>query len=194
MKDRTNRGFEDSASGHPILEIIMSKNKPPPGMPVVLDLATLQREQVGPFLLLGVDKTADKEQIEAAWAQRVIWARKGLIKTQLEDVNWAREAMSDFDKRVRADAASLNLDTSDGVLRKLHERFNGKGQGENAGRPLDDELDLADYCPAIPVPDLAEERRAVPVAEVPRDFPAVERLLEGLVRETIDPWNLPGEL
>jgi len=171
----------------------MSKNKPPPGMPVVLDLATLQREQVGPFLLLGVDKTADKEQIEAAWAQRVIWARKGIIKTQLEDVNWAREAMSDFDKRVRADAASLNLDTSDGVLRKLHERFSGKGQGDNAGRPLDDELDLADYSPAISVPDLAEERRAVPVAEVPRDFPAVKKLLEDLLQETIDPWNWPGE-
>jgi hypothetical protein len=171
----------------------MSKNKPPSAVPVVLDLAILPREQVGPFLLLGVDKTADKEQVEAAWAQRIIWARKGLIKTPLEDVNWAREAMSDFDKRVRADAASLNLDTSDGVLRNLRERFNGKGSGENLGKPLDDELDLADYAPAVSVPEIAEERRAVPVPEVPGDIPAVKKLLEDLVRETIDRWNLPGE-
>ena len=167
----------------------MSKNKPPTAVPVVLDLATLPREQVGPFLLLGVAKTADKEQVEAAWAQRVIWARKGVIKTQLEDVNWAREAMSDFDKRVRADAASLNLDTSDRVLQNLQERFSGKGN-ENAGRPLDDELDLADYRPATAVPDLAEERRAVPLAKVPGDMPAVKKLLEELVRETIDPWSV----
>lgn len=167
----------------------MSKNKPPTAVPVVLDLANLPRDQVGPFLILGVDKTADKEQVEAAWAQRVIWARKGVIKTPLEDVNWAREAMSDFDKRVRADAASLNLDTSDGVLRNLRERFSGKG--ENAGRPLDDELDLADYSPDIPVPDLAEERRAIPLADVPRDMPAVKKLLDDLVQEAVDPWNLP---
>lgn len=167
----------------------MSKNKPPTAMPVMLDLAILPREQVGPFLILGVAKTADKEQVEAAWAQRVIWARKGLIKTQLEDVNWARDTMNDFEKRVRADAASLNLDTSDGVLENLQERFSGKGQGENAGRPLDDELDLTDYSPAVPVPDLAEERRAVPLAEVPRDIPAVKKLLEELVKEPIDPWG-----
>jgi hypothetical protein len=167
----------------------MSKNKPPTAMPVVLDLATLPRDQVGPFLILGVDKTADKEQVEAAWAQRVIWARKGVVKTPLEDVNWAREAMSDFDRRVRADAASLNLDTSDGVLRHLRERFSGKG--ENAGRPLDDEMDLSDYSPDISVPDLAEERRAIPVADVPRDMPAVKKLLDDLVQEAVDPWNLP---
>ena len=55
--------------------------KKPPPLPIVLELAPLPREQVGPFLLLGVDKTAAKEEIEANWAQRVIWARKGQVKT-----------------------------------------------------------------------------------------------------------------
>ena len=32
--------------------------------PVVLELATLSREQMGPYLLLGLDKSADKEQID----------------------------------------------------------------------------------------------------------------------------------
>ena len=46
---------------------------PPHAEPIVLDLAPLPREQIGPFLLLGLDKDADKEQIEANWARRVIW-------------------------------------------------------------------------------------------------------------------------
>src|ERR1700674_3170594 len=97
----------------------------PQGLPVVLELAALPREQVGPFIILGIDKTAGKEQIEAAWAQRVIWARKHQIKTPLEDVNWAREVINDHDRRIRADAAALNMDTSEGVLRRLRERFAG---------------------------------------------------------------------
>ena len=56
--------------------------------PVVLELAALPREQLGPFLLLGLDKNADAEAIEASWAQRVIWARKNQIRTPLGDINW----------------------------------------------------------------------------------------------------------
>ena len=70
----------------------------------------------------GLDKTADQEQIEANWAQRVIWARKDQIKMPLEDVNWAREVLRDPERRPRADAASLNLDTLAGVLRQLAQR------------------------------------------------------------------------
>src|SRR5438132_13782945 len=47
--------------------------------PVVLELAPLPREKSGPFLLLGVEKDADKELIEASWARRVIGARKNQI-------------------------------------------------------------------------------------------------------------------
>jgi len=53
---------------------------PQPPEPVILELASLPREQIGPFLLLGLDKDADKEQIEANWARRVIWARKNLTR------------------------------------------------------------------------------------------------------------------
>ena len=35
------------------------------GRAIVLELAPIPREQVGPFLLLGLDKSADKDQIEA---------------------------------------------------------------------------------------------------------------------------------
>ena len=68
--------------------------------PVVLELAPLPREQLGPFLILGVEKTATREQIEAAWAQRLIAARKHQVGVPLEDINWAREAINDTDRRL----------------------------------------------------------------------------------------------
>jgi hypothetical protein len=165
----------------------MTRKTPPP-LPVVLELAPLPREQVGPFLLLGLDKTAGKEEIEANWADRVKWARKGLIKTPLEDVNWAREVIRDPDKRVRADAASLNLDTTAGVLRRLSERYGGTAAG---ARPLDVEKPLADYTPAGEVPDPDAERAAVTVPDVPAEVPAARQLLERLAREPLDPWDPP---
>ena len=160
-----------------------------PAEAIVLELAPLPREQVGPFVLLGVDKTAGREQIEAAWAQRVIWARKNQIPTPLEDVNWAREVINDPDRRIRADAASLNLDTADGVLRKLCDRYTGMGRG--GSEPLDVEKPLADYTPPIAVPDADEIRRTIPVPEIPLEVPAVAKLLEEMINEPIDPWDLP---
>src|SRR4051794_24267382 len=114
----------------------------PPPLPVMLDLAPLPRSHVGPFLILGVDKDADQDTVEAAWAQRLIWARKNLTKVPLEDVNWAREIMNDQERRVRADVTSLNVDTTDGVLKRLRERFQGKNT--IGCRPLDIEKNLAD--------------------------------------------------
>jgi hypothetical protein len=161
-------------------------NQPPP-LPVVLELAPLPREQVGPFLILGVDKTAGKEEIEANWAQRVIWARKGQIKTPLEDVNWAREVIQDVERRIRADAASLNPDTTARTLRQVMERYGGKQAG---CQPMDVEKPLADYTPAGDVPDPDAERASIPVPDVPPDVPVVRRLLEQLVRAPLDPWEL----
>ena len=53
------------------------------------------RELVGPFLILGVDKDADEATIDAHWAERVLWCRKGTTKLSLEDVHWAREVLRD---------------------------------------------------------------------------------------------------
>jgi hypothetical protein len=159
--------------------------------PVVLELAPLPREQIGPFLLLGLDKDADKEQIEAHWAQRVIWARKGQVDVALQEVHWAREVINDPDKRVRADAASLNPDTTDRVLRQLGRRFGAGGDATGpAWQPLDVEKPLADYTPPTPVPDPDEVRAALIVPEVPCEVPAVAGLLEAWVREPLDPWDL----
>jgi hypothetical protein len=156
----------------------------------MLELAPLPRSQVGPFLILGVDKDADREAIEAAWAQRLIWARKGLTKTPLEDINWAREVLSDADRRIRADSTSLNVDTTSGVLKQLREQFQGKNGLSSGCRPLDVEKNLADYQPPTPVPDLEEVRRSIPEPQVPREVPAVAVILEEFVREPVDPWDV----
>jgi hypothetical protein len=163
--------------------------------PVVLELATLPREQVGPFLLLGVDKSANKKEIEEHWADRLKWARRQLIKVQLEDINWAREVLSDADKRVRADASSLNADTTDGALAQLAQRYGLEG-GTNGRlwQPLDSERALEEYTPAVDMPDVHALRDSLAVPPVPQGLPAVPTLLERLVQQPLDPWalDLPG--
>ncbi len=160
--------------------------------PVVLELATLPREQMGPFLILGVDKSADKVEIERHWAERIKWARRQppMTKAPLEDVNWAREMLGDADKRLRADAASLNLDTVDGALGQLAQRY-GLEEGNGSGRmwqPLDSEKPLADYMPAAEVPEISAVRDALTVPPLPEELPAVPALLERLVLQPLDPW------
>ena len=161
-----------------------------PEQPVVLQLAPLPRQQIGPFLILGVDKDASKDVIEAAWAQRLIWARKNQIRVPLEDINWAREIVNDPERRIRADAVSLNTDTTDGLLHKLRDRYQGKGRTSAGCKPLDIEKNLSEYAPPTPVPETAEVRTQIPLPDVPREVPAVKLILEQSVKTPIDPWDV----
>ncbi len=161
---------------------------PPAVAPLVLQLAPLPREQLGPFFILGVDKVADQEAIEAGWAQHLIWARKNQIATPLEDINWARDFLNTPDKRARADASALNLDLSTGWLGRLRARYqNSQSPGQLL---LDVEHSLADYTPPIPLPSPDDIRRSLPAGEVPLEIPAVARILEEFARPPLDPWNL----
>ena len=165
----------------------------PPPLPVLQELGPVPRANIGPFLLLGVDKDAERDVIEAGWAQRLIWSRKDIVKTPLEDINWARDVLSDHDRRIKADTASLNVDTVDGLLRQLTERYQGKGQGAAGCEPLDVEKSLAAYQPPTPVPDAQEVRRNLPAPEPPRDLPAVKTILEQFVRQPLDAWGVDLE-
>jgi len=162
----------------------------PPPLPVVLQLAPLPRTQIGPYLLLGVAKDASREVIEAQWADRVKWARRGLIKTPLEDINWAREMLSSTEQRLRSDAVSLNVDTTAGTLRKLQQRYQGPPQDRLGAHPLDAEKWLAGYTPPTPVPSLAEVRAAIQPPAPPRAVPAVRVVLENFARAPVDPWQV----
>src|SRR5262245_30878727 len=159
--------------------------------PVVLDLASLPRDQMGPFLILGLDKTADKTTIERHWADRIKWARRNMVKVALEDINWAGETLNDVEPRIRQDAASLNADTADGLLGQLAERFGLEGgQATRQWQALDSEKALADYVPAAEVPDIDTVRGAISIPALPEDVPAVPSLLEKLVQQPLDPWAL----
>src|SRR6266849_5679128 len=132
----------------------------PPNAPIVLQLAPLPRTQIGPFLILGVDKDASRETIEAAWAEKAKQARRGQVKTPLEDINWAREMLMSKESRVRCDAVALNIDTTDGALKKLKERYQGKQQQvEIRCKPIDTEKWLADYAPPTAMPPVAQIRQ-----------------------------------
>jgi len=168
----------------------MAKNEP-----VVLELAALPREQIGPFLLLGLPKDADKDQIDAQWADRIKMSRRQALKVPLEDINWAREMLKEPDKRVRADAASLNSETIDGTLRELARRYSGKAaDGGSVWQPLDNEKALADYMPPVEMPDANAIRAALTAPEVPEELPGVALLLERMAQQLLDPWDLdlPG--
>lgn len=158
--------------------------------PIVLELAPLPREQTGPFLILGLDKDADAEQVEAHWAQRVIWARKNQISIALQDINWAREVLSDADRRIRADVASLNTDTIDRALADVAVRFGVAGSSGPAWTPRDVEKPVDAYTPAAEVPDADELHRSIMVPELPFELPAAVRFLEEFAREPIDPWKI----
>jgi hypothetical protein len=161
----------------------------PSSVPVVLELAVLPRDQVGPFLLLGVDKTADSLAVERSWAERLKLARKEQITVPLQDINWAREVLNDQDRRIRADAASLNIDTTDGTLRTLCEEFGGTGTEGLQRLALDVEKNLAEYAPAVEMPDISAVRASIVVGEIPEEVPAACTILEQYLREPLDPWG-----
>jgi len=161
--------------------------------PVVLELAPLAREKIGPFILLGLEKDASPEEIESHWAQRVIGARKNQFAVALTDVNWAREVLNDPDKRVRADAASLNTDLTAGVLQDLAQRY-GVGPAGPGWKPLASDRRPESHVPPVDIPDPEEIRKTISVPEPPTDIPGVRWILDQFLKEPIDPWDLklPG--
>ncbi len=157
--------------------------------PILLELAHLPREQVGPFLLLGLDKAASKEDIEANWAERIKWARKQQTNLSLEEINWARELLTDPARRLAADAVSLNLDTTEGTLDALARRY-GVGRNAPAWQPLDEEKDLSGFTLPVELPDLETTRQALQVPEIPYQFPIAAALLLQLAGQPLDPWEV----
>ena len=154
--------------------------------PVVLELAPLPRDKMGPFLLLGVEKDAATEPIEANWARRVIWARKNQLPVPLENINWARELLRDPERRVRADVTSLNTDVTDRVLQRLQQRYASAdgllSQMRGGNRAMEE------YAPEATIPDVAEVRASISLPAMPREVPAVHEMLSALATLPADPW------
>jgi hypothetical protein len=158
--------------------------------PVILDLAPLPREQLGPFLVLGVDKDASPDQIEANWAKRLIWARKGQFRLALEDVNWAREILTQPDQRLRADILALNLDTIDGTMRRLSKTYGADERMMTLWEPVDATKVPEDSLPTGNLPDPADLRASIRPPLLPPSLPAAAALLASFVEPSVDPWEL----
>jgi hypothetical protein len=146
--------------------------------------APLSREQVGPFLILGLPKDAGDEAIEAAWAQRVLWARQGKTAILLEDIHWARAALRDPDQRLAADAAGLNPDVASGELGRLSRLW--CLDGRPGWTPLDPDPPAVEAD--VPEPDAL--RSDGPAPSIPVDLPGVARWLDEFARGPVDPWSL----
>ncbi len=159
-------------------------NDSPSSYDIPIAIGPLPRERVGPFLILGVAKDADSEAIEAAWAQRVLWARQGKTAISLEDIHWARAVLRDPEQRLAADVASLNSDTAAEELRRLMLLWH------LGGRPNWAPLDPDPPAVAADVPDPASVRSTVPAPAVPVELPGVARWLEEFARGPFDPWGL----
>ncbi len=151
-----------------------------------VEVVPLSRERLGPFLILGVPKDATDEQIEAAWAQRVLWARQGKTTVPLGDIHWAREVLRDPARRIQADATSLNVDILGDELRRLG-RLYGLDPERPTWQPVDPEPPAE---PAVAVPDLAQLRTEMPAPSVPIELPGVAQYLKDIAAEKVDPWSL----
>src|SRR6476661_7475559 len=125
----------------------MDTPEPTPGV----ELAPLPREQVGPFLILGVPKDADAETIEAHWAQRVLWARQGKSRIPLEDIHWARQMLRDPEQRLIPDAVGNDL-------RRLAQSFH-LDPPRPAWEPVEPELPVG---PEMELPDPTEVQSRLP--------------------------------
>jgi hypothetical protein len=161
-----------------------------PEQPVILDLAAMPRDQMGPFLILGVDKDADNKEIEAHWAQRLIWARSKQIRIALEDVNWAKEMLLDRDKRLLADIVSLNPDTISSELRELLAKHGPLEPEAPAWIPVEPQLPELPELPAEQLPDSEMVRASLAIPDIPLELPAVARMLEEVASTPIDPWAI----
>jgi hypothetical protein len=157
--------------------------------PMVLDVAALPREQIGPYMILGVDKDAPNSEIEAHWAQRLIWSRGKQIRTPLEDVNWAKEVLLDRDRRVIADAVSLNPDVASGELRQLLAKHGPLEPELPTWKPREGPLPELPEAPPNLIPDPAAVRATLQTPEVPIELPAVTRMLEEVRTAPLDPWS-----
>ncbi|MCX7701708.1 MAG: hypothetical protein N2039_12600 [Gemmataceae bacterium] len=161
----------------------------PAKKPLELLTATLPREQIGPFLLLGVDKDATLQEIEAAWRQRVEWVEQGQLGVSVDDLNWAKEILLDADRRILADLGSLNPDTSDGQLRQML-AVQGSDEWERPHWPIRD-VPLPD-APSIPaewLDDRPADESSLHIPDVPLVIPGLERILAESRQQPVDPWD-----
>jgi hypothetical protein len=152
--------------------------------PVVLDLAPLPKEKMGPFIILGVAKEATPKEIESAFQERLLGIQAGDFPLGEEDIHWAKERLSDPEDRLNADVVSMNAEILNSPIRRMN-----KSDSENSWSSRDAttrfnvtiEEDLQLAIDAI-TKDLV-------VPDLEFDVSKLGRLIKESENPSWDPWN-----
>ncbi len=156
--------------------------------PLIVELAPLPREQMGPFLLLGLDKDASAEQIATHAAERLAWAQEAPLPVSAEDINWAQDVLREPEARLRADVASLNLDLAEQMIGQLAARFAVDSHRAGLWQPIDIP-EPADED-STPLPDPEALRTSIVLPDPPSEAPAIARIVQEWIEQPMDPWAI----
>jgi hypothetical protein len=145
------------------------------------------RELAGPYLVLGVDKDVDSDEIEAHYQSQCRAVERGECSWSIDDLEWAKQVLCDPEQRLAADRDSLNPDLASGEVQRLARlyRLDGSPPG---WEPMDPEPPI-DFS-ALYVIDSNALASTVPTPDIPRELPAVKAWLDHFSAAATDPWSM----
>lgn len=144
------------------------------------------RDDYGPFLLLGVDKDADAATVQSHCVERMRWLDEGAGRFQRADLEWAQGELADAEARLAADLNHLNPDLASGAVGRLTRLYHLDGTPPG-WEPLDPEP-----TPALPgggIIDATFAAATLPPPAAPLDFPSLDRWAANLLHVGGDPWS-----
>jgi hypothetical protein len=158
--------------------------------PVVLELAPLPREQMGPYFILGLEKDASHQAIQAQWELRVHHADAYKSGLSTEDFDWAKETLLDPVRRINADLASLNADTTERKVGRLLQEFGWGSTSLAIGWVPLEILPLRDSeGDEGGLSNLDTRREAISLPALEPSFAAIESVLLDETKVPEDPWD-----
>jgi hypothetical protein len=151
----------------------------------------IDRDDVGPFIVLGVDKDVDAATLHARVAERLRQIDRGECRFTRADVEWARDVLRDRKSRLRADVDHLNPDLASGALGRLARLYHLDG-APPGWEPLDPEP-VADL-PGLDAIDVQALAAGLVPPEAPLHFPTLDHWAARRLEIGDDPWaeNLFG--
>jgi len=145
----------------------------------------VDRDNFGPFFVLGVDKDVDAASLAARAAERLRQCERGDCRFTRADVEWARDVLLNRKARLRADLDHLNPDLASGAVGRLTRLYHLDGAAPG-WEPLDPEPDAA--LPDHGDSDVAEIAAAIPPPVVPLHFPTLDLWVARCLDVGDDPW------
>lgn len=140
---------------------------------------------VGPYIILGIDKDADPATLPEVCARRVEAARAGELTWTEEQIVAALEVLHAPEERLESDVESFNTDIASGEVRRLARLYRVDGGGP-AWEPMDPEPPTELTELTFDAAGLAAE---APAPDVPLELPSVETWLTQYAAGASNPWT-----